>query len=247
MSKEPPDLESAGRWYTRAANAGNRHGMYLLGLMHASNTPPDLGAARQLWEQAAEAGDSDAMNALADMYAKSTEPPNLPAARHWYERAAQAGHRRAVENLRSLDEASSGGWGTEPPNDDEIDGMVDWLDGPGAGAEETMDVATSAMNAIMDALRVRKISALKAATMELSHTLASRLPAVLPSPDPALNRAVQAVIHDGNELNLAVRAFADPPTPDQIAVFQDRVSDFVSALDTLGWTYERDREIIDDR
>jgi hypothetical protein len=146
-----------------------------------------------------------------------------------------------------LDEESSGGWGAEPPTEDEIAAMADWLDGPGAVAEETIEVATRAMDAINDALRVRNTSALKAATMELGRTIAGRLAAVLPSPDPDLNRAVQAVIDDGNELNLVVQAFSDPPTPDQISEFQDRISDFVSALDTLGWTYQRDGKIIDRR
>ena len=83
--------------------------------------------------------------------------------------------------------------------------------------------------------------------MKLTRTLGNQLPGVLPTPDPDLNRALQAVLDDGIELNSAIQAFADPPTTEQANALQDRVSDFVSTLGTLGWTYDRDGEIIDAR
>ena len=106
----------------------------------------------------------------------------------------------------------SEGWGAKPPSDKEIDAMVDWLDGPGTSAGAAMGDAASALDEIMDAMRVRDTSALKAASMKPARTLGNQLPGVLPTPDPDLNRALQAVLDDGIELNSAIQAFADPPT-----------------------------------
>ena len=93
--------------------------------------------------------------------------------------------------------------------------MVDWLDGPGISAGAAMEDAASALDEIMDAMRVRDTSALKAASMQPARTLGNQLPGVLPTPDPDLNRALQAVLDDGIELNSAIQAFADPPTTEQ--------------------------------
>ena len=109
----------------------------------------------------------------------------------------------------------SEGWGAKPPSDKEIDAMVDWLDGPGTSAGAAMEDAASALDEIMDAMRVRDTSALKAASMKPARTLGNQLPGVLPTPDPDLNRALQAVLDDGIELNSAIQAFADPPTTEQ--------------------------------
>ncbi|HJT91660.1 MAG TPA: hypothetical protein VJ777_06905, partial [Mycobacterium sp.] len=182
-----------------------------------------------------------------DLYARLTEPPDVSTARHWYELAAQAGHRRAATNLRLLDEDSSGGWGAEPPNDDEIDAMAHWRDGPGTSVDAAMEVVAPGMDAITDAMRTRDTSALKAASAHIARTLADRLPTALPTPDPDLNRALQALIDDGDELNAAIQAIADAPTPEQMHTVQSRVMDLVSTAGTLMWTYERDGEIIDGR
>lgn len=98
--------------------------------------------------------------------------------------------------------------------------MVDWLDGPGTSAGAAMEDAASALD-IMDAMRVRDNSALKAASMKLTRTLGNQLPGVLPTPDPDLNRALRAVLDDGIELDSAIQAFADSPTAEQANALQD--------------------------
>ena len=121
--------------------------------------------------------------------------------------------------------------------------MVDWLDGPGTSAGAAMEDAASALD-IMDAMRVRDNSALKAASMKLTRTLGNQLPGVLPTPDPDLNRALRAVTTASSWIRLS-RLSRIRRQPSRRTHSKTRVSDFVSTLGTLGWTYDRDGEIID--
>jgi hypothetical protein len=242
LLSDPPDLEAASGWWTRAAEGGHSYAMFAMGnLYERLLVVPDLDNARSWYERAAEAGYVHAMNTLGDLCARAIEPPDLQAARHWYERAAASGYRRAQKNLEALDQDSSGGWGAEPPNEAEIHAMVDWLEG--ADLEETMEAVNSVMDRIRDAAGVRDTAALKAASADLTRVLTGRLAPTLPTPDPDLNRALRALIDDGEEVNAAVQPFADPPTMEQTYAFLNGMSDMLSSLRTLVWTLERDGEI----
>jgi TPR repeat protein len=110
--------------------------MYALGALHSDLTqPPNLEAARHWFQQAANAGHSGAMYLLGYLYAQLMTPPDLHAARGWYERAA-AGNMHNLDVLYEESTATRAGWGVRPPSGEEMDAMVDWLDGPGIGVEE---------------------------------------------------------------------------------------------------------------
>src|SRR4029450_11372758 len=95
--------------------------------------PPDRAKALQWFERSADAGHVGAMTALGNLYAQVMQPPDLAAARHWYQRARAAGDRGAMHNLEVLYEDSTPtppGWGTRRPSEEEMDAMLEWLDGP---------------------------------------------------------------------------------------------------------------------
>jgi uncharacterized protein len=87
--------KEARRWYEKAATAGDRRAMYVLGQMYEGGLggPQDYQQARQWYEKAAAAGHQDAMYHLAEMYEKGLGVP------HDQQRAQQW---RAKANAASL-------------------------------------------------------------------------------------------------------------------------------------------------
>ena len=64
---DPPDLDSARRWYEQAAAQGNTDAMHNLGVLLANRLdPPDLDSARRWFQRAADAGN---MRAAANLKA----------------------------------------------------------------------------------------------------------------------------------------------------------------------------------
>jgi hypothetical protein len=223
--------------------------MQALGVLYAHiMEQPDLDAARRWYERAADAGRSGAMTALGDLYAQLIQPPDLDAARRWYERGAAAGDRGAMHNLEVLYEESTAtraGWGVRPPSDEEMDAMVEWLDGPGIGVEEAFEASGSALDEVTDAFKRGDEAAVRAACTKITRLLTDELPAAMPTPDPDLTRALQALIDDANEMSWAERELADPPTPQQRETMQSRFGDLVLSVHTVASIYERDGDILE--
>ena len=97
------ELDSARRWYNRAAVGGDIGAMKNLGYLLANKLdPPDLQGARRWYEQAADAGHTDAMHELGCLLAYRVDPPDLDGARRWYEQAAEAGNTKSMFNLGNL-------------------------------------------------------------------------------------------------------------------------------------------------
>jgi len=156
--------------------------------------PPDLNMARGWFERAAENGHSGAMTALGNLFAQVMQPPEPAAARHWYQRARAAGDRGTMHNLEVLYEESTAtraGWGVRPPSDEEMDAMVEWLDGPGIGVEEAFEASGSALDEVTDAFNRGDEAAVRAACTKITRLLTDELPAAMPTPDPDLTRALQ--------------------------------------------------------
>ena len=245
----PPDLDAARAWYQRAADAGHADAMSCLGVLHLrSMDEPDLSAARPLFERAAEAGHRGAMTALGDLYAQVLQPPDLAAARLWYQRASAAGDRGAMHNLEVLygepgDNPS--GWGTTPPDEAEMDAMVEWLDGPGALLETSFATADSSMDAIVAAFKRGDESAVRAIANEIARLIIDQLPPALPTPDPDLTRALRALIDDGVELRSTDRELVAPLTPRQRETLQSRSGDLAASLHAVATIFERDLDILE--
>ena len=248
-SMAQPDLPSARRLFERAAAAGHRGAMYSLGMVCAHYTePPDLDAARHWFGRAADAGHGGAMTALGNLYAQVMQPPDLATAREWYQRANAAGDRGAMHNLEVLYEeptATPPGWGAQPPSEEQIDAMVEWLEGPGAGAEQAFEASGSALDDVIAAFKAADETAIKAVCDKITHLLTEELPTVLPTPNPDLTRALQALIDDANEINWASGELADPLTPQQREALQSRFGDLVSSFHMVASIYERDGDILD--
>jgi TPR repeat protein len=245
---DEPEMAAARPLFERAAEAGHRGAMYHLGMVWAHfMEPPDLDAARHWYERAAAAGHGGAMTALGNLYAQVMQPPDLAAARRWYQRASASGDRGAMHNLEVLFEDSEmpAGWGARPPSDEEMDAMVEWLDGPGAGVEDAFVASDSALDEIINAFKRGDGAAVRAACNKITRVLTHELPAALPTPDPDLTRALQALIDDGNELSWADRELAGPLTPQQRETMQSRCGDLASSLHTLASIYERDGDILE--
>ena len=134
------------------------------------------------------------MTALGNLYAQTMQPPDLAAARHWYQRASAAGERGAMHHLEVLygdAAAPPPGWYARPPSDDQIDAMVEWLDGPGIGVEEAFEASGSALDVVTDAFKRGDEAAVRAACTKITRLLTDELPAAMPTPDPDLTRALQ--------------------------------------------------------
>ena len=210
--------------------------------------PPDLDKARDWFERAADSGHSGAMTALGNLYAQVMQPPDLATARHWYQRASAAGDRGAMHNLEVLFENSTempAGWGATQPGDDDMDAMAEWLDGPGDDAEQVFDAAGSALDDFVAAFKAGDEFTVRAVCDKISCLITDELPALLPTPDPDLTRALQALIDDGNELRWTRREFADPLTAAQRETLQARLGDIASSMHAVGSIYERDCEILE--
>jgi TPR repeat protein len=100
---DPPDLDGARSWYTRAAETGYVPAQFALGLLFQTLLdPPDLDSARNWYTRAAEAGDTRAQFNLGVLLEEEMDPPDLDSARQWYARAAEAGDVDAQFALGSL-------------------------------------------------------------------------------------------------------------------------------------------------
>jgi TPR repeat protein len=219
-SVKSPDLDGARRWYERAADAGHSGAMQALGVLYAHiMESPDLDAARRWYEITADVGRSGAVTALGDPHAQLIQPPDLDAARRWYERGAAAGDRGAMHNLEVLYGDSTDtpvGWGARPPNAEEIDAMDH-----------------------------RVAIAIRAACNKSADPLINQLPAELPTPDPDLTRALQALIDDANEMRWAGRDLSDPLTAKQLETIQCRLGDIASSMHAVRSIYDRHCEILE--
>jgi hypothetical protein len=153
-----------------------------------------------------------------------------------------------MHNLEVLFEESPTtppGWGARPPSDDQMDAMIDWLDGLGAGAEDAFEASGSALDQVIAAFKAGDETAIRTVCTDITRVLTDELPAVLPTPDPDLTRALQALIDDGNELAWASRDLTEPLTPMQREALQSRFGDLVSSLHTVASIYERDGDILE--
>ena len=250
-SIDPMEWPTARPLFERAAEAGHRGAMYWLGMMCAYHIdPPDLNTAREWFERAVDAGHSGAMTALGDLYAQLMQPPDLAAARHWYERARAAGDRGAMHNLEVLfgdSVEAPDGWGVRPPNDEAMDAMVDWMDGPGVVVIDVFE----ATGAEFDELRERDSSqpVHAAVGMAVTRKMCSRfideLPALLPTPDPELNRVLQGLIDDAHEWSWTDRELSDPPTPQQRETLSSRGGALLSRMQVVSSILERDFAILE--
>ncbi|MDQ3723532.1 MAG: sel1 repeat family protein [Actinomycetota bacterium] len=124
---EAEDPEASRAWFRRAAEAGNAHAMYIVGLLVEPNDPDgsrmwleravksghrdamiklgvraqeagDLGEAHELYAQAAGAGSALGMFNLG-LLLEESDPT---AARSWYEKAVAGGDADAMFNLGRL-------------------------------------------------------------------------------------------------------------------------------------------------
>lgn len=84
------------RWYRRAADLGNPHGMFHVGAMYwtGDGCKRDDKEAARWWQKAAELGQTSAMVDLAFTYKEGRgNPVNYAEALRWYNQAI--GHRDA--------------------------------------------------------------------------------------------------------------------------------------------------------
>jgi TPR repeat protein len=89
---DPPALEQAREWFTKAAEAGNVDSQCDLGtLLVQSFDPPEIAEGRRWWTMAAEAGDAVAQRNLGILLSSHVDPPEMAEARKWFSRAAEAG------------------------------------------------------------------------------------------------------------------------------------------------------------
>jgi TPR repeat protein len=187
------------------------------------------------------------MTALGDLYAQLMQPPDLAAARHWYERASAAGDRGAMHNLEVLYGDSTqtpAGWGLQPPDDEAMDAMVDWMSGPGVVVGEAFDAG---LTAIIEVGRSdsRTEAAGRAVYRDVCGRFIEELPAVLPTPDPELTRTLQGVLDDANEWVWTDRELSDPLTPQQRETLQSRCGELLSRVQVVGSILERDIGILE--
>jgi len=105
------DLAEAGRWFRKAAEAGNSTGMVLLGDMYSAGEglPRNYTEAARWFQQAAEAGDRNGMENLAHMYYNGHGvPKDASRAVTWYSKASSAGNANATYRLATLYENGLG-------------------------------------------------------------------------------------------------------------------------------------------
>jgi TPR repeat protein len=116
---DPPDLDGARTWWTRAAEGGHTGAQFNLGMLLEDDlNPPDLDGARKWYTRAAEAGDVRAQLNLGFLLSTRLDPPDLDGARTWWTQAAEDGDDRAQFNLGMLFEDD-----LNPPD---LDGARKW-------------------------------------------------------------------------------------------------------------------------
>ena len=123
--------------------------------------------------------------------------------------------------------------------------MLEWLDGPGARVGEANEAAESAIAEFIDAVDHRDAMAIRAACDKSADPLINQLPGELPTPDPDLTRALQALIDDANEMSWASRDLSDPLTAKAVETIQSRLGDIASSMHAVGSIYDRDCEILE--
>ena len=99
-------MAEASKFFDRAAEAGNSHAQYELGLMYKNGTSPkirNLVKAAEWLGRSADRGDVRAMKDLGGMYLENTSDRNrFSKSASWYCRSAAAGDRESVEHLAEM-------------------------------------------------------------------------------------------------------------------------------------------------
>lgn len=101
----PQSLDSAARWFERAANKGLAPAQFRLGSLYekGQGVKKDLGQARRYYVAAAEAGNAKAMHNLAVLYAEGIDgKPDYATAAQWFRKAAERGVSDSQYNLGIL-------------------------------------------------------------------------------------------------------------------------------------------------
>jgi TPR repeat protein len=119
----PKDPVRAGRWYRKAAEAGNRRSMAILGVMYEhglGGLARDDVQAVSWYRKAAEAGEASAMTNLGLMYAagRGGLTKDEVQAVSWYRKAAEAGDAGGMTRLGF---AYTTGRGGLPRDDDQAE------------------------------------------------------------------------------------------------------------------------------
>jgi TPR repeat protein len=122
----PKDLAQAAKWYRKAAEAGNRRSMEILGTLYErglGGLPKDDVQAVNWYRKAAEAGDAFGMNSLGSTYehGQGGLPKDDAQAADWFRKAAEAGNKFGMNSLGIMYEYGRGGL----PKDDAQ--AVEWF------------------------------------------------------------------------------------------------------------------------
>ena len=206
------------------------------------------GSSVRSLDRAAAAGDIDAMFDLGCHYSVQSDPPDLHAARHWCERASAAGDRGAMHNLEVLFGDSTKtprGWGLQPPTDEELDAMVDWMNDSGVVVGEAFENAITAVNEAINSAHRADEAAARAMIRNICRRFIDELPAVLPTPDPELTRVLQGLLDDANEWSWTDRELPDTLTPQQRETLQSRSGELPSRFQVVSSLLERDIGILE--
>jgi TPR repeat protein len=110
----PKDLARAAKWYRKAAEAGNRRSMVILGGLYENGLgglAKDDAQAVVWYRRAAEAGDARGMTRLGLGYATGWGglPRDDVQAESWLRKAAEFGESQAMGSLGTMYEAGQGG------------------------------------------------------------------------------------------------------------------------------------------
>lgn len=243
---DPPDLDAARHWLERAAAAGHPAAMYRLGVI--AMDWPDLSGLDEAigwYEKAAAAGHTGAMFALGTLYEHAVEPLDLDAARRWYRSAAAAGHGSAAKSLEALTASwtTPDGWGEKPPDGGQIRAMAEWLERHAATVDEVIDAAEPALDDVLEALRIRSWTAIRASCDSFG-TLFVSLTAVTPTPDPDLTEAIRSLAGVGDRLRGVAASTPDNPGEHDVEPAQGAIADIGPSLGRLAAIYGRDSEIV---
>jgi len=123
--------------------------------------------------------------------------------------------------------------------------MVDWIDGPGEIVGESFETAMHAFDDLSDSFRRADTAALRAANRDMCVRFIDELPAVIPTPDPELTRALQGLLDDAHEWLWTERELSDPLTPQQRETIQSRGGELLSRMQVVGAILERDYAILE--
>jgi hypothetical protein len=130
--------------------------------------------------------------------------------------------------------SNSGGFGANPPTDEQLKEFGEWFDGAGQGAFEATDAASKSIDRMGQAADEGDTGRFRAACQDATDPLTIRLPASLPTPDSDLTKALQALVGEAKTLSAACGTVSDPPTDSQLAAVTDAVNQVGSNLKTVG-------------